>query len=117
MRAFAIVFGAFVLILTATEVSAAILPMSVESGAGISAAAKRAPAQAEDRAPARTYTCKIVTGYGTAIGRGSSQLAAKEAARELCGSKLIDQYFAQRGKISEDAAADLIEACVNLDCQ
>lgn len=94
MRALTLIFSALLLTLIATEVSAK-----------------------EAREPARAYSCKIVTGYGTAIGRGSSQLAAKENAREICGSKLIDQYFAQRGKISDDAADDLALACVNLECQ
>jgi hypothetical protein len=64
-----------------------------------------------------TYTCRIQTGYGTAIGSGSTPLAAKQAARETCGSKIIDQYFAQRGRIPADVEDDLVLACVNLECQ
>lgn len=94
MRALALIFSALILTLIATEVSAA-----------------------ESREPARTYSCKIVTGYGTAFGRGSSQLAAKENAREVCGSKMIDQYFAQRGNISPDVADDLALACINKECE
>lgn len=95
MRALSILLASLILTLIATEVSAT----------------------EQRREPARSYSCKIVTGWGTAIGRGSSPLAAKEAARELCGSKLIDQYAAQRGRISDDAAADLIDTCINLECQ
>lgn len=67
---------------------------------------------------ASAFTCKIATGYGTAIGRGTTQLAAKQAAREECGSKIIDQYFAQRGRIpAGEAEDDLVLSCVNLECQ
>jgi hypothetical protein len=62
-------------------------------------------------------TCKIVTGYGTAIGRGKTHAQAQEEARLICGTKLIDQYFAQRREIADDAKDDLALACVNLDCQ
>jgi hypothetical protein len=61
-----------------------------------------------------TETCRIETGYGTAIGTGPTKLKAKEAARLECGSKLIDMYQAQRGKI--DPSADLELACINLEC-
>lgn len=72
---------------------------------------------AENREPAQSYTCRIVTGYGTSIGRGSSQLKAKEVAREVCGSKIIDQYVAQRGHIDPSVVDDLVLSCVNLECQ
>jgi hypothetical protein len=62
-------------------------------------------------------TCKIVTGYGTAIGRGKTHAQAQEEARLICGSKLIDQYFAQRREIADDTKDDLALACVNLECQ
>ena len=62
-------------------------------------------------------TCKIVTGYGTAIGKGKTHSQAREEARLLCGTKLIDQYFAQRREISDDVKDDLALACVNLECQ
>ncbi|MGZ3722169.1 MAG: hypothetical protein ACXVA9_04510 [Bdellovibrionales bacterium] len=62
-------------------------------------------------------TCKIVTGYGTAIGKGKTHSQAREEARLICGTKLIDQYFAQRREIAEDAKDDLALACVNLECQ
>jgi hypothetical protein len=95
MRALTITFSALILILITTEVTA------MESG----------------RQPARSYSCKLITGYGTAIGRGSSQAAARDAARELCGSKMIDQYYASRGHISDDAADEIITSCVNRDCE
>lgn len=60
------------------------------------------------------YTCRLVTGYGTAIGKGSTKLKAKEAAMEICGSKLIDDYYARRGKVDPDAELEL--ACINLEC-
>jgi hypothetical protein len=66
---------------------------------------------------AETFSCKIVTGYGTAIATGHTKLEAKAKARELCGSKMIDQYAAQRGSIPDSAVDDLALACVNLDCQ
>lgn len=94
MRTLTLILSALILTLIATEVSAK-----------------------EGREPANGYSCKIVTGYGTAIGHGPSQLAAKAAAREICGSKLIDQYFAQRGHIDADVTDDLALACVNLECQ
>jgi hypothetical protein len=61
--------------------------------------------------------CKIVTGYGTAIAKGKNHNEALEKARLICGTKLIDQYFAQRQHISEETKEDLALACVNLDCQ
>lgn len=76
---------------------------------------------AKESAPAKTSnkmeTCKLVTGYGTAIGRGPSHAKALEEARLICGSKMIDQYFAQRRSISDDAKDDLALACINLECQ
>lgn len=62
-------------------------------------------------------TCKIVTGYGTAIGRGKTKLEAKESARLKCGTAMVDQYFAARQNIADDVKDDLALACVNLDCQ
>lgn len=66
--------------------------------------------------PARE-TCRIVTGYGTAIGQGETKAEALEDARLTCGTKLIDQYFAQRRDIPDEAVDDLSTACVNLRCQ
>ena len=94
MRIFSLIVAALLMTLIATEVSAA-----------------------PERVPSSSYTCKIVTGYGTAIGSGRSKLAAKEAARELCGTKLIDDYLARRGRIDKDAEEDLALACVNLECE
>lgn len=76
----------------------------------------RSPASQQERGPTALHTCRIVTGYGTAIGRGSSKLAAKENAREICGTQLIDDYFARRGKIDPDVKDDLVLACVNKEC-
>ncbi len=97
MRIFSLALGVILMTLIATEVSAA-------------------PA-APERQPSNAHTCKIVTGYGTAIGKGSSKLAAKQAAREICGSKLIDDYLARRGRIEDAAIDDLALACVNLECE
>jgi hypothetical protein len=74
---------------------------------------------AKEAAPVKggMETCKIVTGYGTAIGRGKTVSKAREEARLICGTKLIDQYFAQRRDIAEDTKDDLALACVNLECQ
>ena len=70
------------------------------------------------REPARTsYTCRIVTGNGTAIGHGSTQLKAQAAAQEICGDKMIDQYYATRGSIAADHVDDLALACINLSCE
>ena len=71
----------------------------------------------EAREPNGIQTCKIVTGYGTAIGHGKSLSAAREAARLNCGTHMIDQYTAQRRDIPEDVKDDLVLACVNLECQ
>lgn len=71
----------------------------------------------EAKSKSSQTTCKIVTGYGTAIGHGKSLKDAKEEARLICGTKLIDQYFAQRQQIPEDTKDDLALACVNLECQ
>lgn len=94
MRAFTLVLSSLLLTLIATSVTAK-----------------------ESRGSGRTYTCRLVTGYGTAIGRGPTPLAAKEDAQYICGSKLIDQYMAQRGRVEADAEDDLVLACINLDCQ
>ncbi len=96
MRALTLVLAALIVTLAGTKVSAAV---------------QRAPA-----AENKTYSCRIVSGYGTAIGHGPSKLKAKENAREICGDKLIDQYLAQRGSIPENAIGDLTTACVNLEC-
>jgi hypothetical protein len=61
-------------------------------------------------------TCTISTGYGTAIGKGETKKEALANAREICGEKIIDQYFAQRRQIAADATDDLALACVNLEC-
>jgi len=66
---------------------------------------------------AHIETCKIVTGYGTAVGHGKTKLEAQEDARLICGTSLIDQYFAHRREIAEEQKDDLALACVNLDCQ
>lgn len=62
-------------------------------------------------------SCKIVTGYGTAIGFGKTKLEAKENARLKCGTSMIDQYYASRRNVAADVADDLALACVNLECQ
>jgi hypothetical protein len=117
MRVLSILFGAILLTLIGTRASAA------QPAALCPWLHQRAPASAtaqENRQPAHSpssYTCRIVTGYGTAIGRGSTALQAKENAREICGSKIIDQYYAQRGQIGADVEDDLALACVNLECQ
>ncbi len=82
------------------------------SGTKVSAAIQRSPA-----AESKSYSCRIITGYGTAIGTGASKLKAKEAAREICGDKMIDGYIAQRGTIPDDVIGELTTACVNLECQ
>ena len=92
MRAFTFIIGILLTTLIATEVAALGHPSS-------------------------GYTCTIANGYGTAIGRGKSQLAAKENAREICGSKMIDDYIARRGEISPEVEEDLVLACINLECQ
>lgn len=90
-----------------------LIMLSLMAGERVSVNGARLPAS--DRSPnSNSYTCRLVTGYGTAIGRGSTQLKAKENAMEICGSKLIDDYYARRGKIDPDA--DLELACINLDC-
>lgn len=66
---------------------------------------------------AKEANCKIVTGYGTVIGRGPTLTKARENARLACGSAMIDQYTAQRGNIPDDVKDDLVLACVNLECQ
>ena len=94
MRILTLVLGALIVTLMATQVSAK-----------------------ESREPSAFKTCKIVTGYGTAIGKGRSLNEARENARLKCGTSMVDQYFAQRQAISEDVKDDLALACVNLDCQ
>lgn len=98
MRALTWILGVIIVTLIATQVSA------------MEMAASRAPAS-------ERHSCKIVTGYGTAVGYGQSDLAAKAAARELCGTKIIDDYMARRGQIEDSVVDDLALACVNLECQ
>lgn len=83
----------------------------------LASATVSAAAPTRDVAARGSFSCRIVTGYGTAIGKGSSKLQAKENAREICGSKMIDDYFARRGNIDPDVVDDLALACVNLECQ
>lgn len=98
MRTLTFVLGALIVTLMSVQVSASTPPPS--------------------REPSRAMqTCKIVTGYGTAIGKGPTLSAAREEARLTCGTHMIDQYFAQRRDIPESAKDDLALACVNLDCQ
>ncbi len=99
MRILTMILGALLVTLIATQVSAS-------------------PSREDVREPSSALqTCKIVTGYGTAIGRGKTLSSAREAARLTCGTAMIDQYFAQRQNISDDVKDDLALACVNLDCQ
>lgn len=65
----------------------------------------------------KKFSCRIVTGYGTAIGRGESKLQAKEVAREICGEKMIDSYIAQRGSIPDEVIGDLTTVCINKECE
>ncbi len=94
MRTFSILVAAVLLILIASRATAA-----------------------TNVAPKRNATCRIVTGYGTAIGHGATMREAKEQARLNCGTQLIDQYFAQRRSVAADVEDDLALACVNLECQ
>lgn len=98
MRALTVLLGILLMTLAGTEVSA--MPV------------KRGPA-----AESTAQSCRIITGYGTAIGTGSTKLKAKENAREICGDKMIDGYIAQRGSIPEEVVGDLTTACINLECQ
>lgn len=97
MRIFSLILGIVLMTLIATDVLAA-------------------PAPREPSA-AGTHTCKIVTGYGTAIGKGTTALQAKENAREVCGTNMIDDYLARRGRVDAHAIDDLALACVNLECE
>jgi hypothetical protein len=94
MRTFTMILSAILLTLATVKVSASPAPNKGEM-----------------------QTCKIVTGYGTAIGKGKDHNKALENARLECGTRLIDQYFAQRRDIPEETKDDLALACVNLDCQ
>ncbi len=98
MRILTMIFGALLITLAATQVSAS-------------------PIKSPMRMPAALETCKIVTGYGTAIGKGSTKKEALKQARLTCGTNMIDQYSAQRGRIPADVEDDLVLACVNLECQ
>lgn len=80
----------------------------------VSASVSRRPAADET---GKTYSCRIVTGYGTAVGQGPSKLKAKEKAWEKCGDQMIDDYLARRGSIPDEVVADLTTACINKDCQ
>lgn len=95
MRLMSILIGAVLMFLISLKVSAVPGP-------------RRMPA---------SETCRIVTGYGTAIAKGKNKNEAKEKARLKCGTSLIDDYFARRSDISEDRKDDLALACVNLECQ
>lgn len=97
MRIFSMILAVVLMTLIATDVLAA-------------------PAPREPSASGK-YTCKIVTGYGTAIGQGSTALEAKAVARETCGTNMIDDYLARRGRIDPSAIDDLALACVNLECE
>jgi hypothetical protein len=99
MRYLAILLGSLVVTLAATQVSAA--PMC-------------SPAM---RGPASDYKCVIRTGYGMAVGHGSTKLKAKEEARLQCGMGLINEYTAIRQNIPDDKVDDLALACVNLECE
>jgi hypothetical protein len=68
------------------------------------------------QAHAAKQSCTISTGYGTAIGKGETKKDALANAREICGEKIIDQYFAQRRSIAADVTDDLALACVNKEC-
>lgn len=92
MRFLTTIISAFLLILMSTQVAAG------EKGSG-----------------SKAYTCRLVTGYGTAIGQGRSANEAEENARMICGTKIIDDYYARRGNI--DSNADLELACINLKCE
>jgi hypothetical protein len=102
MRALPLLLAALLMTLISTQVAAAV---------------NRCPASEAREPSSGITTCRIVTGYGTAIGRGKNLAAAREAARLTCGTALIDQYMAQRREIPEDVKDDLVLACVNLDCQ
>lgn len=99
MRALTITLGILLATLATTKVSA----LSLIS---------RSPA-----AEKQSYSCRIISGYGTAIGHGATKSIARENAREICGEKLIDGYLAQRGSIPDEVIGDLTTACVNLECQ
>ena len=62
-------------------------------------------------------TCKIVTGYGTAIAKAATLKEAREEARLKCGTELINDYFARRQDIPDSKKDDLALACINLECQ
>lgn len=95
MRLLSLILGALLIVLISTKVSAAPQP---------------------SRRPA-SETCRIRTGYGTAIAQGKTKKEAKEKARLKCGTSMIDDYFKQRQNIPEDRIDDLALACVNLECE
>lgn len=98
MRALAMILSVVLMTLMTAKVSAAPMRMPASEGG-------------------TKYSCRIVTGYGTAIGRGETKLKAKEVAREICGEKMIDGYIAQRGSIPDEVVGDLTTACINEECQ
>ncbi len=99
MRALTLSLGVLLMTLATSKVSASPMRMPAsESG----------PSQ---------FSCRIITGYGTAIGRGETKLKAKEVAREICGEKMIDGYIAQRGTIPDEVIGDLTTACINEECK
>src|SRR6185437_10447100 len=100
MRALTLFLGVLLMTLATSKVSAS--PM-------------RSPAS--EGGPTTQFSCRIITGYGTAIGRGETKLKAKEVAREVCGEKMIDGYIAQRGSIPDEVIGDLTTACINEECQ
>ena len=100
MRALSLLIGTIILALATTEVSASV-----------------SRTLASEPTSGGKYSCRIITGYGTAIGFGSSKAAAREKAWEICGDKMIDGYIAQRGSIPEEVVGDLTTACINKDCQ
>lgn len=69
------------------------------------------------QAEAKEYSCKVVTSYGTAIGKGLTPKAALEAARFNCGSMLIDLHLRKYETINDDRIDDLVLACIDLECE
>ena len=106
MRALTLFLGVLLMTLATSKVSA--------STACLSATPMRS--LASEGGPTK-FSCRIITGYGTAIGRGDTKLQAKEVAREICGEKMIDGYIAQRGSIPDEVIGDLTTACINEECK
>lgn len=103
MRALSLLIATLILTLATTEVSASVC--------------RKLASEREPSASSGRFSCRILTGYGTAIGYGSSKAAAREKAWEVCGDKMIDAYIAQRGSIPEEVIGDLTTACINKECQ